>query len=433
MLEKKYYSVEEAAQSLGLSPAEVNLLREKHELHGYRDGAAWKYKVEDVDALAKQRQLKDKLSAIEPGDETGDVLLSDVTVGGSESGSSGTVIGGKKKGAQDSDLRLADSDLNIGGPLSGIGPGSSKPGSSKIAGKRSDIGLGKSSGAGSGKRSDIGVGRETDKGSGKGSDKGSSKGSGKSSGMTSDLAMAGLMGSDAEPEVSLVEGINLDEGLTTLDEASMLTEAAEARRGQARRAEVRGGEARGDSSVDLDSVAAKSDDDNVVLGGSGAGSDITIGGDSGISLVDPTDSGLSLEEPLELAAHRRRFAGAGRRRHADLLRGGRHRRADATADRRGLHAHAAGGSGRRGLGERLAGDRPGHAAPQRRGADRVGRRGRPVAMLDEDSRRRATPVSERRRWPRDRWAFRRRRSRRPPWFPPPPRPARPFPRPRSAA
>ena len=33
---------------------------------------------------------------------------------------------------------------------------------------------------------------------------------------------------------------------------------------------------------------------------SGAGSDITIGGDSGISLVDPADSGLSLEQPLDL-------------------------------------------------------------------------------------------------------------------------------------
>ncbi len=38
-----------------------------------------------------------------------------------------------------------------------------------------------------------------------------------------------------------------------------------------------------------------------MLGGSGTGSDITIGGDSGISLVDPADSGLSLEAPLNLA------------------------------------------------------------------------------------------------------------------------------------
>lgn len=44
------------------------------------------------------------------------------------------------------------------------------------------------------------------------------------------------------------------------------------------------------------------DDDDLVLGGSsGGGSDLTLGGDSGISLIDPTDSGLSLEEPLELA------------------------------------------------------------------------------------------------------------------------------------
>ena len=38
-----------------------------------------------------------------------------------------------------------------------------------------------------------------------------------------------------------------------------------------------------------------------MLGGSGAGSDISIGGDSGISLVDPADSGLSLEAPLNLS------------------------------------------------------------------------------------------------------------------------------------
>ena len=44
------------------------------------------------------------------------------------------------------------------------------------------------------------------------------------------------------------------------------------------------------------------EDDELVLGGSGKGSDVTIGGDSGISLVDPSDSGLSLETPLNLGA-----------------------------------------------------------------------------------------------------------------------------------
>jgi hypothetical protein len=55
-----------------------------------------------------------------------------------------------------------------------------------------------------------------------------------------------------------------------------------------------------DSAVDV--AGEGLDDDDLVLGGSGSGSDITIGGDSGISLVDPADSGLSLEEPLDLGA-----------------------------------------------------------------------------------------------------------------------------------
>ena len=55
----------------------------------------------------------------------------------------------------------------------------------------------------------------------------------------------------------------------------------------------------GDSAVDLS--GKKLDDDDLVLGGSGTGSDISIGGDSGISLVDPADSGLSLESPLNLS------------------------------------------------------------------------------------------------------------------------------------
>ena len=39
-----------------------------------------------------------------------------------------------------------------------------------------------------------------------------------------------------------------------------------------------------------------------MLAGSSTGSDVTIGGDSGISLVDPSDSGLSLETPINLGA-----------------------------------------------------------------------------------------------------------------------------------
>ena len=53
----------------------------------------------------------------------------------------------------------------------------------------------------------------------------------------------------------------------------------------------------GDLDLSLDSELALSDDDDMVLSGSsGAGSDLSLGaGDSGINLSSPTDSGLSLE------------------------------------------------------------------------------------------------------------------------------------------
>jgi hypothetical protein len=63
--------------------------------------------------------------------------------------------------------------------------------------------------------------------------------------------------------------------------------------------QAKGGPPVSDSTIDVAGDRGMEDDD-LVLGGSGSsGSDITIGGDSGISLVDPTDSGLSLEEPVE--------------------------------------------------------------------------------------------------------------------------------------
>ena len=51
----KFYNVEKTAEILGRTPAEINQMRERQELHGYRDGANWKFKAEDVDALAAQK------------------------------------------------------------------------------------------------------------------------------------------------------------------------------------------------------------------------------------------------------------------------------------------------------------------------------------------------------------------------------------------
>ena len=183
---QKYLNTSQAAERLGLSEGDIARMRENRELYGYRDGADWKFKVEDIEKMAEKAS---KSSVAEEDD--GDVLLSEVELGQSDAGASGTVIGmGKQDAVSDG------SDLHKSGK---------------------------------------------------------------------DSAEAGSQFEELD--------LTLDEDLTLEDSAI--------------------GSQSGGSGIDLD-------DDDLVLGGSGSGSDITLGGDSGISLVDPADSGLSLEEPLDL-------------------------------------------------------------------------------------------------------------------------------------
>lgn len=199
---QKYLNTSQAAEKLGVPEDAIAKMRENRELHGYRDGADWKFKVEDIEKLAP------KVKAAEPApddEEEGDVLLSEVELGQSDAGASGTVIGMGKKGGDP-----GGSDLH-------------KPGKKPAEDA---------------------------------SDEGDSKGS-------------------QFEELDLT----LDEDLTLEDSAVGASDDAKS----------------GGSGIDLD-------DDDLVLGGSGSGSDITLGGDSGISLVDPADSGLSLEEPLDLGS-----------------------------------------------------------------------------------------------------------------------------------
>ena len=49
----KYLNVKEAAQLVGVSEDEIKKMLERRELHGYRDGADWKFKVDDVERIAK--------------------------------------------------------------------------------------------------------------------------------------------------------------------------------------------------------------------------------------------------------------------------------------------------------------------------------------------------------------------------------------------
>ncbi len=228
---QKYYNAAEAAKLLGVSPADINAMVLRRELYGYKDGADWKFKTEDIDRAAQER------GAGGPEEEADNVLASEIELGQSDPGLSGTVIGADKhRSSAESDIHLVE--------------GEGKPGSGSAA---SDLNL---------LESGINLASESPADSKKGA--GSSKGS-----QFDDLDMT------------------LDHDLT-LEDSNVAVSPAKPGKPD-------------DSAVDLS--GEKLDDDDLVLGGSGTGSDISIGGDSGISLVDPKDSGLSLDSaPVNLTA-----------------------------------------------------------------------------------------------------------------------------------
>jgi excisionase family DNA binding protein len=56
MASKKYLSLDEVAGRLGLSPDQVNKIREEGRLRGFADRGTWKFKADDVEEYARSRQ-----------------------------------------------------------------------------------------------------------------------------------------------------------------------------------------------------------------------------------------------------------------------------------------------------------------------------------------------------------------------------------------
>jgi len=238
----KFLDLNEAAAALGLSTDQLMELRQNGEIHGYRDGASWKFKTEEVDRVKSERAggeidgHSEEFDHLMPtgGDEEASseldsmsILVSDEALGKSPPTSSSTIIGKKKAqeaAAGDSGLGLAeepsgkaDSDLKLADE--------SVPGNLKLAG-------------------DSGV----------------------------------LSGPEAKLDTSAA-------GTGALELASEQSDGI-------------GSDALNLGGSDL---SLGEDSDDLVLGGSGIGSDVSLDpGGSGINLATPSDSGLSLEEPLEL-------------------------------------------------------------------------------------------------------------------------------------
>jgi excisionase family DNA binding protein len=218
-----YVSLEEAAKILGVSTDALVEMRSKGEIFGYRDGASWKFKQEEIE------RVLDELGDIGDGDD--EISLgSDVSLGSdlrlaaedaepsdvalipdprSDSGvklvnrSSADKGKSKSKDSESSDLKLEDdgSDLGLGSDLK----------LEEASGSNGSTSKGKSPG------SNV-----------LGSDLGAGLGSKASKGLGSDLELSGddedelVLGSDSAIGIGSESGINLmspsDSGLSLEDE-----------------------------------------------------------------------------------------------------------------------------------------------------------------------------------------------------------------------
>jgi excisionase family DNA binding protein len=99
---QKFTSLDEAARQLGVSKDRLNQLREAGKVRGYRDGASWKFRSEDIDKLAA-----DGIPAVDP-------MPSDIDLGSSLSLDLDD-RGGSSPAASGSDIELAE-DVSPPGP-----------------------------------------------------------------------------------------------------------------------------------------------------------------------------------------------------------------------------------------------------------------------------------------------------------------------------
>ncbi len=283
----KYVSLEEAAKMLGKSVDELVDLRSRGEIFGYRDGASWKFKVDEVHRVADEHgwilqgdsaPLDSAIGSaahlhdppLDPEDEES-VLVTDGPA--KDSDSSSTIIGKK-------DQIILESDLDVTNAASGSDE-------LVLTTEGSDVNI-------VGSDDDLKLSITSDTGSDVEEDSGDSQ---------SDELILATEGSDVhliadeESELQLVaDGVSGELPDLGDDSEPELELSAPSGTGDVSSdgLELESGNLLG-SELDLESELALSDDDDLVLGDVEE-SDITMGAsDTGINLTRPSDSGLSLE------------------------------------------------------------------------------------------------------------------------------------------
>lgn len=285
----KFVELNEAAKMLGVSAEELKEMRSRGEIFGYRDGASWKFKLEEVERVMGERQdMPHSDSAIlSANDEEFDNLISGLS----------STIQKEREEAEGRDSILLSDDV--------LGPTGASP--STIIGKGlkgqtgGDSDLSLSSGSGKGTGSFVGsdvLGGDLEVGS-------ASK--------TGELPKTGSGTGRMPPaeDLSLGDDLILDDSASSISKKGLSSKdvdldlsLADSQVGKA--SDLSDSGLLDDSSLELGDemsvLGAESPTGKGSHGGkSGKGSDVTLNtGTSGINLA-PSDSGIGLdEEPLEL-------------------------------------------------------------------------------------------------------------------------------------
>jgi hypothetical protein len=334
---KKYLTLEEAAQMLGMAPDELVRYRERSEIRGFADRGTWKFKSEDVEEFARSRDadsspevpiLDDKPKAKSPAagdsgirkgggsgrfnkasDSDVRLLLDDTLVPGGKDSDPEVVL--SQLGTSDSDVRLvedvgglvdsgSDSDVKLISTSSTEMDLSPKGGGSSSDASDSDVQL-------------IGGGASAKRPKG-----GSSGGSSDTSSTDASDSDVQLIAADSDSDVRLAKPEKKSNGprsdsdvrLVGTDDLATIGSESDIRlaTGAGSSLDMTGGSAStGKSSIVLTDSASddsSADESSVLLGDSGialdTGSAMKVGAgssaDSGITLQSLADSGISLEK-----------------------------------------------------------------------------------------------------------------------------------------
>ncbi|KLU01372.1 Hemolysin-type calcium-binding region [Rhodopirellula islandica] len=346
-----YLSLEDAAKQLGIPADKLIDLRSQGQVRGFRDGSSWKFPEAEIerlkDELPNMSGLGSGILAVDGGgskigsviggdnsasDDSGLDLDIDSLAGGSDvnliagdsgDGSDVTIVPGGKADS-DAPLKIDLDDLNLSGSALSHDSGeidleSATPGpqadsdsdefnlgsSLELNSDSDDLSLepvkGTTPGAPAKSQSDLsGIGGEDSDGELDLGDIGSDE-------QASSLELMGDLDLDSSPSAIESKSHAGSDVLSELDllagdagGSGLLSGSGDLLGSSLMSVESGGSSGVDDALADDDDLIIADDDDDLVV--SGAGSDISIAGDSGINLMSPSDSGLSLEsEPLDLA------------------------------------------------------------------------------------------------------------------------------------